>query len=316
MNVALRALLCALLLTVALPAQKKKSPQPPTPSLDKVALESYIRHLNLWTPEIKVELKEPTPSEALPGFLNLEVKASLGERYAEQKYVISPDGKTLIRGDVFSTKDNPFQREISMMNNGGQPAMGTPGAPVVLTVFTDFQCPYCRDQAKSLRENLLKAFPKQVRLYMHDFPLEQIHPWARSAAIASRCVYNTGEENYWKFHDWIFDSQSNVTEATLRPMVMQWAPGNGIEAIQLGRCIDSKETEPAVDKDLATARSLGVNSTPTLFINGRKLASSIPWEQLKKYIEFEIKYQETAKNAGDTSCCSVSLPIPGAAKPQ
>jgi protein-disulfide isomerase len=314
MKRALHLYLCLALLAAVLPAQKKLA-APPKPKLDIAALETYIRHLNLWTPDITVELREPTPSEALPGFLNLEVKASLGERYSEQKYVISADGKTIVRGDVFNTKDNPFQREISLMNNGGQPALGTPGAPVVITVFTDFQCPYCRDQAKVLRTNLLATYPKQVRLYNHDFPLEQIHPWARLAAIAGRCAYNTGEENYWKYHDWVFDKQASLNEQNLRAEAAAWAASNGIEAIQFGRCIDNKDTQGDVDRDLATARKLGVNSTPTLFINGRKLASSLPWEQLKRYIDFELKYQETAKNAGDTSCCSVALPAPGGVKP-
>ncbi len=282
------------------------------PTLDRVKLEAFLRHLNLWTPDIKVEIKDAQPSPLLKGFEDITIKASIGERFAEQKYIVSTDGKTIIRGEVLDTSVNPFSREISMIQNVGQPSLGTLGAPVVVSVFTDYQCPYCKDQAKSLRENLIQSFPKEVRLFIHDFPLEQIHPWARAAAIAGRCTLQQGEENYWKYHDWVFESQAKLGLETFRGEFMTWAPKNGLDALQLTRCFDTKESDADVAKDIASAQKLGINSTPTVFINGRKLAGSLAWEQLKKVIEFEVKYQATAKNAGDTACCSVTLNTPGA----
>jgi len=296
-------------------AQGKKKPLKPVkveqPKRDLAKLEAYLRHLNLWTPEIKFEVVDTQPSSMLPGFDDMTVKASVGERFAEQKILISADGKTIIKGEVLDTSANPFIKDIALIRNVGQPSMGTVGAPVVLSVYTDYQCPYCRDQAKVLRANLLKTFPKEVRLFIHDFPLEQIHPWARPAAIAGRCVLLQGEENYWKYHDWVFDQQKALGAETFRGMLMSWAPTNGIDSLQLTRCFDNKETDGEVTQDLAGAKKLGINSTPTLYVNGRKLAGSVSWEQLKSIIDVEVKYQATAKNAGDTACCSVSLNTPG-----
>jgi protein-disulfide isomerase len=79
----------------------------------------------------------------------------------------------------------------------------------------------------------------------------------------------------------------------------------------LTRCYDNKETDGEITQDLAGAKKLGINSTPTLYVNGRKLAGNVSWEQLKSIIDVEVKYQATAKNAGDTACCSVSLNTPG-----
>ncbi len=302
-------------LALGLMAQGKKKPSKPVkveqPKRDLVKLEAYLRHLNLWTPEIKFEVVDTQPSSLLPGFDEMTVKASLGERFAEQKILISADGKTIIKGEVLDTSANPFIKDLALIRNAGQPSMGTVGAPVVLSVYTDYQCPYCRDQAKLLRANLLKSFPKEVRLFMHDFPLEQIHPWARPAAIAGRCVHLQGEENYWKYHDWVFDQQKALGAETFRGMLMSWGPANGIDSLQLTRCFDNKETDGEVAKDLEQAKKLGINSTPTLYVNGRKLAGSVSWEQLKSIIDLEVKYQATAKNAGDTACCSVSLNTPG-----
>ena len=289
--------------TIAAPAAAK---------LDKPKLEAYLRHYNLWTPEIAVEFKDVHPVPALPGFEEVTVRASLGDRSAEQKLYISNDGKTIIRGDMLDTAANPFAKEIGLIDNAGHPALGTAGAPVVISIFTDFQCPYCRDQAKVIRENLLSTYPKQVRLYLHDFPLEQIHPWARTAAIAGRCVALQGDGPFWKFHDWAFDKQAGLSLENFRTELMGWAPLNGVEPLQLGRCLDNKETEPQVNAGIAAAQKLGINSTPTMFINGRKLAGSNTWEQIKRIVDFEIKYQSTMHNAGDTSCCSVTLPVAGA----
>ena len=279
---------------------------------DRTRLESYLRHLNLWTPDIKVEFNGARPLDELKGFEEVTVRASLGERSIEQKYFTSADGKTVIRGELLDLSANPFAREIGLIQNAGHPSLGTAGAPVVIAIFTDFQCPYCKDQAKVLRENLIAAYPKEVRLYLHDYPLEQIHPWARTAAIAGRCVGQQGDENFWKYHDWVFDKQANLTIENFRTELMGWAPHNGIDALQLTRCYDTKETEPLVKHDMEVAQKLGLNSTPTLYINGRKQAGSSSWEQLKRIVDFELKYQATAKNAGDTACCSVTLPVPGA----
>lgn len=310
------ALLSAL--AVVMPAQKpaavaKKTPPKAVaaPKLDMVKLEAFLRHTNLWTPEIKVEFKEPVPSKELAGFQEVSVKASLGERFAEQKYYVSADGARLIVGNVFDTAGHPFAKEIALINNGGVPALGTAGAPVVVSLFTDFQCPYCKEEAQQLRAKLIQAYPKEVRLYFHDFPLEQIHPWAKTAALAGRCAFMQGEEAFWKYHDWVFDKQASFTLENFKGELMTWAPRNGFDSLQLNRCYDAKEGASGLEKDLEMARKLLISSTPTLFINGRKLAGSVTWDNLKRIIDFELKYQESAHNAGDTACCSVELKVPG-----
>lgn len=290
----------------------KKAPKPAAkpakaPAFDKAKFEAYVRHLNLWTPDITVAIKDPQPSTELSGFQVIDVRASLGERYSEQKYLVNADQTRVIRGEVLDLTANPFAKDIALINNSMSPALGTTGAPVVVALFTDFQCPYCKQEANVLRQQLIQAYPKQVRLYFHDFPLEQIHPWARPAAIAGRCAHLQGEDNFWKFHDWAFEQQQALTPESFRAQLMSWAPKAGLDILQLTRCFDNKETEETVNKDIEAAKALGINSTPTMYVNGRKLAGSVDFESLKRVIDFELKYQETAKNAGDTSCCSVSL---------
>jgi protein-disulfide isomerase len=156
----------------------------------------------------------------------------------------------------------------------------------------------------------LAGFPTQVRLYLKDFPLAQIHPWAKDAAIAGQCIYRQNPAAFWDFHDWIFEQQSQVTAQNLKPKLMEFAQGKPLELLGLGRCVDNRETEGEVDNSLRLAQSLRVDATPTFFINGRRVPSQMGWPQMKRIIDNELEYQKTANNAGDKPCCEVTLPSP------
>jgi protein-disulfide isomerase len=296
-------LLASLLLPVAQPASDKKS------ALDKPTLEAYVRHLYVWGPQIKVEVSNAKPS-ALPGMLEVNVRASAGTASQDVLFYVSKDGQKIVQGTVFDVKDNPFKADLDKLKTDLQPNFGTPGAPVVLVLFSDFQCPYCKEEAKMLRGNILSAYPKQVRLYFKDLPLDQIHPWAKAAAIAGRCVFRQNPSAFWDYHDWIYEHQGEITKENFREKALEFAKGKEIDALQFGRCMDTRATEAEVDKSVAEARELKVNSTPTLFVNGRKLPAQVAWPDLRQIIDHEIEYQKTAKNAGEDCGCEVKLPSP------
>ncbi len=297
-------LLACLLAPIAQPAAPDKKS-----ALDKPTLEAYVRHLFVWGPQIKVDISDAKPA-ALPGMMEVNVRASAGNASQDVLFYITKDGQKIVQGSVFDVKDNPFKADLDKLKTDLQPNFGTPGAPVVLVLFSDFQCPYCKDEAKMLRGNLLSAYPKQVRLYFKDLPLEQIHPWAKSAAIAGRCVFKQNPSAFWDYHDWIYERQGDVTKENFRDKALEFAKGKEIDSLQLGRCMDTRATEAEVDKSVGEARDLKVMSTPTLFVNGRRLPAQIAWPDLRQIIDKEIEYQKTAKNAGEDCGCEVKLPSP------
>ncbi len=130
------------------------------------------------------------------------------------------------------------------------------------------------------------------------------------ASIAGRCVFHQNGAAFWDYHDWVFEKQGELTPENLKAKVMEWAAGKNVDALQLGRCLDARSTEAEVDRNVAEGRALNVNATPTLFINGRRIAQQIPWPNLRQVIDFELEYQKTAKNAGEEACCEVKLPSP------
>ena len=304
-----RTILFAVLVTAALwsaeKAPVKKS------ALDKTTLEAYVRHLFVWSPQIKVEIGEPKASPLL-GFEEVKVHASAGEATADETLYVSKDGQKIVRGNVFDVKQNPFKMQLDKLHTELQPSFGTPGAPVVIVLFSDFECPYCKEEAKSLRSNLLATYPKEVRLYFKDMPLSQIHPWAMPAAIAGRCIFRQNPSAFWEYHDWIYEHQGEITADNLKSKILEFAKNvKDIDTVQLGRCMDSKATEGEIEKSIAEAKALGVGATPTLFVNGRQLVGQqATWANLRPVIDYEIEYQKTAKNAGEDCGCEVKLPSP------
>jgi protein-disulfide isomerase len=304
-----RAIALTILATLALwsadtPAVKKSA-------FDKATLEAYVRHVFVWNAQVKVEIGDPKPAP-MPGFSEVNVHASQGAATADETLYVSKDGQKIVRGAVYDVTQNPFKPELDKLHTDLQPSMGTPGAPVVIVEFSDFECPYCKDEAKALRANLLATYPKEVRLYFKDMPLSQIHPWARPAAIAGRCIFKQNPAVFWDYHDWIYEAQADVTADNLKSKIMEFVKGREIDPLQLEHCMDSKAIDPEIDKSIAEAKAVGVTGTPTLFVNGRLLTGqAATWASLRQIIDYEIEYQKTAKNAGEDCGCEVKLSTPG-----
>jgi len=295
------------------PPANKATPDKPQidkPQIDKVKLEAYLRHLFVWPPPIELAIGDPQPGP-MPGFYEVKIRGSQGNASQEETFYVSKDGRKIVRGSVFDIGQNPFKSDLDRLKTEYQPSIGTPGAPVVLVEFSDFECPFCREQARMLRENLLAAYPKEVRLYYMNFPLESLHPWAKAAAMMGRCIFHQNAAAFWDYHDWIFEHQEEITPENLKDKVLEFAAAKGIDKEQLSKCIDSRATEEEVDKTKAEGKALEVSSTPTMFVNGRKMVGTLQWADLKRVIDYEIEYQKTAKNAGEDCGCSVALPMPG-----
>jgi protein-disulfide isomerase len=289
-------------------APKAKPAAPKAAPFDKAAFETYVRHLNVWPTAINMEISDPKPSD-LPGFYNVTVRASQGKAHQDEVFYVSKDYKKIIRGTVYDSTENPYKKDLDKLKTEGRPSLGTQGAPVVLVEFTDFECPYCREEAKKLRDNMLKDYPKDVHFYFMDFPLEQLHPWAKSAAMAGQCVFKQNADVFWEYHDWIFEHQTEITPENLNSKIMDFAKDKKIDGLQLSRCMETKATEAEVNRTMELGNSLEVSATPTIFVNGRKLSGAVDWPDLKRIIDYEIEYQKTAKNAGEDCGCTVSLPM-------
>ena len=301
----------ALCLLLPLTAFAQSSPIMVTiaPALDKVKLEAYLRHLEVCPPMINLKIDDPKPVADMPGFNRVVVHLSYNDARMDQSYFVSNDGQRIFKGEIYDLNKSPFQANLDKIKTDQQPSFGAaPGSPVTLVVFGDFECPYCKEEASVLRQNIPSTFGDKVRVYFLDFPLESIHPWSRAAAIAGRCVLKQGESSFWKYHDWIYDKQTEITPDNYNAKLMEWAGQSGLDPVQLGRCVDSKATDAEVNRTQEMGRSLGVDGTPTLYMNGRKLMDQMAqWPTLQQLIALEIDHQAKVKEDAE-KCCVVEIP--------
>ena len=202
----------------------------------------------------------------------------------------SPDLRFLTR-DLMDVRVDPVLEErrqkqelLAKLATGGAPLRGAKHAPVTVTVFSDFQCPYCSRAAKGLTQDILPERRGAVRLEYRSFPLP-MHAWARQAAEAAACARQQGDRYFWSLHDYFFEHQKELKPDTLTQSVLEYAGGlSGFNAQTLRTCLEQKGASAAVERDVALGKEIGVTGTPTMFVNGERL-SGYRAEQLRAMIE-------------------------------
>jgi len=161
------------------------------------------------------------------------------------------------------------------------PSIGAQSAPVTIVEFSDFQCPFCQRVEPTLKQ-VREKYGDKVRLVWKDFPLTQIHPQAFKAGEAAHCAGDQGK--YWEYHDRLFANQQALQPADLK----KHAADLGMDAAAFGSCLDSSKYGERVRDGVAEGSRLGVNSTPTIFINGRRFSGAQPYEVFVAAIDEEL----------------------------
>ena len=169
-----------------------------------------------------------------------------------------------------SAQRQPDTREVSGWQHFASAGhrMGPAEAKVTIVEFSDFQCPYCKRSATDLRA-LRDKYPGQVAVIYRHYPIEQIHPQARDAALASECAAYQGR--FEGFHDAVFQSQDALGKRLWTLLARDAeVPDTGAFA----KCLRRKEGDANVQRDIAEGDSLGVLGTPTILINGRRIMTA------------------------------------------
>ncbi len=158
--------------------------------------------------------------------------------------------------------------------------------------FSDFECPVCEEPSTTCFRASWSTYP-QVRLVFKDFPLEQ-HPWARSAAVAGRCAYNQEPKAFWKLYDLIYDNQDIISPENSYAKLTDYASQLSLNPDTFKSCLVSPEAAAAVEASQANGLALQVSSTPTIFINGRRIVGADP-HVVEQNIKYELEQQKTAR---------------------
>jgi protein-disulfide isomerase len=275
------------------------------PKLDKTKLEAYIRYAEGFTSDVQFSIDDPIPS-AYKGYFRVVAHLTKGGNRLDRVYYLAPDGQRFVNGSIWDLNESPFLDKLEHLPTDG-PAFGPADAKVTLVVFSDFECPYCRQLAKTLRDNIPQKFPNNVRVIYKDFPIDSIHPWAHAAAEAAHCIADEKIPAFWAFHDWIFEHQQELNPANLRGKTLDFAKQNELDTAKLASCIDTHASAAAVDQSLKAGQGLQIEQTPTLFINGRTVGGAISWDQLQSLIDLELKRPAGVPGPPVEKCCEVPV---------
>lgn len=179
------------------------------------------------------------------------------------------------------------------------PMIGDDDAPVKIVEFSDFECPYCRQTAPVLKQ-IAAAFGRRVAIVWKDYPLPA-HASARGAAEAAQCAHEQGK--FWSYHDMLFAHADALSSQELR----RYAEGLALDMVMFDRCIASATYRPRVLAGVDEGKLRGVSATPTLFINGRMIVGSKPFEDYERVVLDELR-RSTDSGCGSGLC---ALPAAG-----
>ncbi len=164
----------------------------------------------------------------------------------------------------------------------GSPRRGAEGASITIVEFSDFECPFCAKASEALARTVLE-YPEQVALVFKNFPLS-IHPTSEMAARAGFAAAKQGK--FWEMHDTLFSAQGSPLD---RERILTMAIGLGMDTAAFEKDMGSPEATAALQADRRLGEQLGVDGTPTLYVNGRKLAGGV--NELEERIREEFLRQ-------------------------
>jgi protein-disulfide isomerase len=296
-----RHLLLAAVFTLLTGAAVAQTPAPAADAQAQVRrrIEAYLRYYYAWGDEVQVRVG-PLLQSNVAGLSSALVEATQGEQRFQQIFLVSADGRLLIRGDILDTAEDPFGRSRAGLNLHDQPSKGPADAPVTIVEFGDFQCPTCAQAYPTLKK--LMAERKDVRLVFKDLPLVNKHDWAYAAAVAGQCAFQQSPDAFWVLHDFFFENQAKLNAQNLEAQLDAFATRQAaLDPAKFRTCRDTKATSYTVDSSVREAAVLGVANTPTLFINGRPLIGNQPREIIERLVNFEVALFEAQKKQQGTA---------------
>ena len=298
-----------LCLAAAVAAQTKPAPAKPavkheasaTPASPNTgmpseeAVDGFMKQMVGYNPGVTWKVAEIRPA-AVPGLTEVVVVITDPQGSNTNKFYVTSDGKHAVTGDIIPFGPKPFEEDRAKLDKGvNGPAKGPAKAAVKIVEFSDMQCPHCKQVAPTI-EKLLEQEPG-AHFVFQNFPLPN-HNWAEKAADYVDCVGRASNDAVWKFIQRTFEQQEKITEANADEKLKALATESGANADQIAECAAKPDTKARIEASVALGKSVGVNGTPAIFVNGRMLSGGIPPEVLKQIVDFQAaqaKGENTAK---------------------
>ena len=268
----------------------------PKPSDIEAKIERQLRATYKLPPEVPIVIGPLAPSPEWPGFEAFTATIGEGERKQDFPFLLAKDHKSIVRVNRIELSDDPYGDVMKKIDVRGRPVRGAKQSKVVLVAYDDLQCPFCTMMHQILFPELLKEYGDRVTFVYKDFPLPN-HAWANHAAVNANCLAAQNQDAYWNFVDSVHASQREINGkatqelrlAELDRIAMQQGTDHKLDAASLQACVKT-QNDTAIKASVHEGESLGVDSTPTLFINGEEMSGGVaPLPRLRAALDRALK---------------------------
>jgi protein-disulfide isomerase len=255
-------------------------------------IELTVRNKAEVSSDYTISVSDPVKSE-IPGYAQVSVSFSAdGKPVKSAVFLISADGRTLAQFNKFDISQNPADKIATT----GRPARGgPPSAPVTIVGFDDLECPYCAIMNAELFPAVLNRYKDQVRIVYRDFPLEELHPWAKHAAVDADCLASESTAGYWNFVDYVHAHAADIAgpektvakaSQSLDKIALDEGTKQKVNQSVLIACV-LKQDDAGVKASIAQGEAdpLRLDQAPVLYINGEKVEGVVPIETLYRIID-------------------------------
>lgn len=257
-------------------------------------IERRVRAFYNIPASVKITVEPFRPSD-FTNYDAVTIAMEGGEKKQTYDFLVSKDGKTLIRMTKMDLTKDPYAEVMKKISLDGRPTRGSKDAKVVVVNFDDFQCPFCSRMHQTLFPELLKEYGDRVQFVYKDFPLDDIHPWARHAAVDANCLAAQNSDAYWDFADYIHGNQQEVNSvkgrdaqfATLDRLTTVQAQKHNLDQTKLQSCIKA-QNEDTLKASIHEAEGVGVEATPTVFINGQEMDGAVPISEMRAALDLAL----------------------------
>jgi protein-disulfide isomerase len=204
-------------------------------------------------------------------------------RGSATQYAVLPQAPQATAGPLVEVPTPDTQYVRYDIPTEGYPSIGPADAPITIVEFSDFQCPFCRRFHEDTYQALLSAYPGKIRFVYRNLPLTSIHPESFPSAVASQCAVEQNSDVFWSYHDKLFSSDNLG-----RDVYIQYADELGLDTEKFASCLDSDTHDEYINTDMDFALKMGVNSTPTFFVNGLAIVGAQPLSAFQQVIDKEL----------------------------
>jgi protein-disulfide isomerase len=274
-------------------------------------VERQIRSHYSFGADIKISVGPLRPSE-FPNYDGLTVTIESAGKKQDLEFLLSKDNKTLVRWTPLDLTKDPFAEIMKKIAVSGRPTRGNKDAKVVAVNYDDFECPFCARMHQTLFPAIFKEYGDRVLFIYKDYPLEDVHPWSVHAAVDANCLAAQDNDAYWDFADYLHANQHTISaektreawNAALDRLTALQGERHHLDGAKLQSCVKAQE-DKAVRASMHEADGLGVNATPTLFVNGQKLEGAVPIDNVRAALDHALQDAGVAppghKTAGEAN---------------